>query len=316
MAFRITYKNIKEIKVSTLVNFVSKGFVMTSQLSEELVYAANKDSVYSEIEKNLDNEKIIITSGYNLCESIMHVTVEDLKKISNVKEYIYDLYSYILEICMKNKISSICLPLVCSFYNNFPVDLVYEQAINAISNHLVNIDFDLYIVLGITEDTVFSGQSEIDRKIQTLFKEMNMRIVEKKRSCDCESHNCEHYRHSYLDKEEVFFDFFIKNIRNTHFNEIDVYKRGNIDRRMFAKIRNPNFYPTKKMLFSVAIALKYDLSTSEKLLNKYRYHFDSTCRIDIIVRYFIINKIYDIYQLDGYLFKYAYEQLCDDFILN
>ena len=88
-----------------------------------------------------------------------------------------------------------------------------------------------------------------------------------------------------------------KNVKN-----VDCYKRANLDRKLFSKIINGSI-PKKRTIFALCIALKLSLSESESLLNAAGYTFSQSFKTDLIVEYFIVNKKYNIYELNGVLRK-------------
>ncbi|MBO5769721.1 MAG: hypothetical protein J6R23_00510 [Spirochaetales bacterium] len=95
-------------------------------------------------------------------------------------------------------------------------------------------------------------------------------------------------------------------IWDRNLNECQIYKRANIDRRLFSKIRsNASYHPSKKTALSLSVALCLSIKEAEELLSRAGFSFSPSTRMDIIYRFFIENEIFDnqcieelLYELD------------------
>lgn len=88
-------------------------------------------------------------------------------------------------------------------------------------------------------------------------------------------------------------------------SDVEVYKRANMDRKLFSKIRsNSGYTPSKKTVLALCIALELSLEESDDLLERAGYSLSPSRKDDVIVEYFIINQHYDIFELNQVLFKY------------
>lgn len=86
---------------------------------------------------------------------------------------------------------------------------------------------------------------------------------------------------------------------------VDVYKRANMDKKLFSKIQcNKNYVPKKSTALALAIALRLSMEETTDLLQRAGYALSPASKSDVIVSYFIVNSRYDIYEINCTLFDY------------
>ena len=107
------------------------------------------------------------------------------------------------------------------------------------------------------------------------------------------------------DLEDSFAEALFHYIDARGMTDPEVYKRANLDRKLFSKIRkNKAYQPSKNTAIALAIALKLNLEETKEFIAKAGYALTHTSRADIIVEYFITRKEYDIFKLNEVLFEF------------
>ncbi len=105
---------------------------------------------------------------------------------------------------------------------------------------------------------------------------------------------------------ESFQQRLFQLIDESGMDDVTVYKKANIDRKIFSRIRcKPDYRPTKKTAVAFAIALQLDLPTMTDLLSRAEIAFSPSSTFDLIITYFVTNKNYDIFEINAALFKYG-----------
>ena len=209
----------------------------------------------------------------------------------------------------------------------FPKPLALQIAVREISSFLMENEMQVYLVVfekqsfELSEKLFKSVSSYIDKnyvseKINAEYKMSNLRSYEllfeasdtPRYGTICNNPNLDGMLEN-LDKG--FSETLLALIDRTGKKDSEIYKRANVDRKLFSKIRNNvNYKPSKTTAIAFAIALELNMDETNDLLSKAGFALSQSSKFDVIVRYFIENKKYDIFELNSVLFEFDQPLIC------
>jgi predicted transcriptional regulator len=105
-------------------------------------------------------------------------------------------------------------------------------------------------------------------------------------------------------QDESFSESLFRLIDQRKMKDSEVYKKANIDRRLFSKIRNADYHPSKNTCIALAIALELNLDQTKDLMSKAGFTLSKSQKADLIIEYHILQQQYDIIQINEALFTF------------
>lgn len=109
-----------------------------------------------------------------------------------------------------------------------------------------------------------------------------------------------------LQQEDAgFSETLLKLIDRQGQKDSVIYKKANLSKQHFSKIRNnPHYKPTKPTAVALALALELNLEETKDLIGRAGYALTNSSKFDLIIRYFIEQKNYDILQINMALYEF------------
>ena len=265
----------------------------------------------------------IITSAYNLPAKYVIHTVGPIHTYFNVYELLRNCYHNSLELAKEYHCESIAFPLISTGTYGVDKAKALQIAIQTIHKFLLENDMMVYLVVydhqsyQLSEHLYVDVQSYIDEnyidenryfyKNRVFSKRIESEMLEfTNEELVCDSFVPRKIEDLIKEVDETFSEHLFRMIDYKGMTDPEVYKKANIDRRLFSKIRsNKNYQPSKNTALALAFALELNLDETKDLLIKAGYALSNSNKIDIIFQYFIEQGNYNIYELNEVLFKFT-----------
>lgn len=284
-----------------------------------------------------------ITRGYNLPAKYVIHTVGPIWHGGSCGErrLLASCYQQSLALAKEYRCETVAFPLISAGAYGYPKAEAMQVAVDEISRFLLENDMTVYIVV-FTGDTVELGGKLFSRVVSYIddvyvseHYDANVEAQRSRRFMDIapaaakglfrRAHREDTARNETLfdgemelapppqaasleemlgTVDEGFTQMLLRKIDEKGITDAACYKRANVDRRLFNKIKNnPAYRPSKQTALAFAIALELPMNEAKELLMKAGYALTHSSKADIVVEYCIMTGNYNLIEINQVLFR-------------
>ncbi|HIT61792.1 MAG TPA: macro domain-containing protein [Candidatus Fimousia stercorigallinarum] len=332
MPFLLIRDDITKVHADVIVNPANTKLQQGDGTSRAIYLAAGEEKLTEACRKigSCAPGKAVITEGFGLSAKYIIHAVGPVWRggFFGEKKRLYHTYMEVLKLAKEYQAESIAFPLLSSGSYGYPKDKALNVAISAISDFLIEHDMRIYMVLydqnsvkisrklfhaieEYIDDHYVKSKEEVYHSPQMRQREWmiehedvsmmpmgaSVPMTAKKKGRKLED----------LMKHmgETFSQMLLRLIDEKGYTDAQIYHKANIDRRHFSKIRkNAEYAPNRKTVIAFAIALELSLDEAKDLMKAAGFSFSDSTKFDVIIQFFLENRIYDVFEINEVLFSY------------
>lgn len=337
MPFEIIRNDITKMTVDIIVNAANTGLKMGGGVCGAIFDAAGADKLQAECDRigGCAVGEAVITDSYQLpAKRIIH-TVGPVWQGGGADEarLLHRAYTRSLQLALQHDCRSIAFPLISSGIYGYPKDQALKIAVAAIAEFLLEHEMLVYLVIFDKKAFAFSEKlfADINKYIDDHYVDEH-RIYERNLEFEPDLPKYNRVRMTAPQEnlaerqpfmpspaviikrsledvlgqlDESFSEMLLRLIDEKGMTDVETYKKANIDRKLFSKIRSKKDYnPSKATAIAFAIALELNLDETHDLLGRAGYALSHSHEFDLIIEYFINAENYDIYEINEALFAF------------
>jgi len=334
MPFQIIHNDITKMNTDAIVNAANSYLWQGGGVCGAIFHAAGEALLKKECDAigSCPVGQAVITKGYQLpAKYIIHAVGPVWKGGDQGEDELLAMtYRSSLELAKEYHLDSISFPLISSGIYGYPKDKALQVAISVISEFLLQNEIDIYLVVFDRKAISLSEKlfTEISHYIDTYYEDSDEYEVRSRRNlaqqemdqiditlpeeaamedtpCYSMAESAPRSLEEVINQiDETFSEMLFRLIDEKGKMDVDVYKRANIDRKLFSKMRSKEYQPKKSTALALAIALELSLDETKDFLMKAGYTLSNSNRFDLIIRFFIENQHYDMYIINEALFTH------------
>ena len=332
MPFQIIRNDITRVTADAIVNTANPKPVIGAGTDSAIYRAAGEKKLLAARRKIGDilPGQAVQTDAFALHAKVIIHTVGPVWQDGKhgEREVLRACYANSLALADSLGCESIAFPLIASGAYRFPKDEALNIALSEIGGFLLSHERTVVLVvfdsaafrlseqlMGDIEQFIDGHTAEAMRREELqvsarLISNRQARLFSGDSSCNLADDDAPFGEKSLSDvlrhTGKTFQQRLFELIDASGMDDVTVYKKANIDRKLFSHIRsNAHYKPKKKTAVAFAIALELDLPTTRDLLQRAEIAFSESNPFDLIIEYFINQKNYDIFAINAALFQYG-----------
>lgn len=337
MPFEILRNDITNMRVEAIVNTANPDPVIGS--GTDAAVHAKAGPALLEARQKIGSIRVgtaAITPGFGLDAKYVIHTVGPVWRggLFGEQKKLRSCYDAALTLAREHGCKSIAFPLISAGNYGFPRDKALQTALAAFSDFLMKHEMRIYLVVfdgdsfRLSEKLFHNVSSYIDehyvqekklREYGCAFPQQRFdnrwqirepeELPKESRTesgweecCPLPSSSLE----ALLEKTDAgFSETLLKLIDQRGKKDPEIYRKANLSRQHFSKIRNnPDYKPTKSTAIALALALELDLEQTKDLIGRAGYALTNSSKFDLIIRYFIEKKQYDVMEINMTLYEF------------
>ena len=335
MPFEIVRNDIVNMSVDAIVNTANPRPVIGSGTDSAIHEKAGPELL--EARKRIGSIRVgtsAITPAYGLDARYVIHTVGPVWRGGLLGEarHLRSCYDSALALALEHGCRSVAFPLISTGNYGFPRDKALQIAIAAFSDFLLEHEMQIILVVFdkgsyhlseklFTRVASYIDQHYVERKqareygasFRSLPMERRQERVREERffeACPPSAPMAPQPKAMSLaemlrQEDAGFSETLLSLIDKAGKKDSEVYKKANISKQHFSKIRNnPNYKPTKQTAIALALALELDLEQTKDLIGRAGYALSNSSKFDLIIRYFIEQGNYNVVEINIALYEF------------
>ena len=333
MPFEIVRSDITKMSVDAIVNAANSALATGGGVCGAIFAAAGYDQLDRACRAigHCDVGQAVITDGFHLPAKYVIHAVGPIWRGGGQNEaaLLRSCYISSLQLAERKGCQSIAFPLISSGIYGYPKAEALKIAVSAIGEFLLEHEMQVYLAIFdrnamLLSEKLYSNLKSyiddhyvdahrFDRRFQTesvsyIRQLAEQDAMEAPMAASMPAPEAKPKKRSLKDLlghlDESFSRMLLRLIDEKGMTDVEIYKRANIDRKLFSKIRKDGYNPSKQTAIALAIALRLNLDETKDLLGKAGYSLSHSSKFDVIIEYFIEEGVYDIYEINEALFAF------------